>query len=92
MKSILVFCVIVALVIANSDARDKRCSLQPKQNGVAGRQCKAYIPSWSYNEKTDLCEFFIYGGCGGNENRFASPDVCIEICNASGVAENNETF
>ena len=32
--------------------------------------CKALIPSWSYNQRTGKCEYFEYGGCKGNNNRF----------------------
>jgi tissue factor pathway inhibitor len=33
--------------------------------------CKAYIPSYFFNSASGQCEKFIYGGCGGNENRFS---------------------
>ncbi|KAI0222576.1 Kunitz-type serine protease inhibitor 6 [Lamellibrachia satsuma] len=44
--------------------------------------CKAYVPSWFYNKRTGLCEKFIYGGCGGNRNRFPSELACKMICRA----------
>ena len=42
--------------------------------------CKAYIPSWAHNSVTHECEEFIYGGCGGNKNRFASEEQCEQAC------------
>uniref|UniRef100_A0A7E4T5P0 BPTI/Kunitz inhibitor domain-containing protein n=1 Tax=Echinococcus granulosus TaxID=6210 RepID=A0A7E4T5P0_ECHGR len=32
--------------------------------------CIAYFRVWGYNPASDQCECFIYGGCGGNANRF----------------------
>ena len=28
--------------------------------------CKAYYKKFYFNQKTNKCEVFIYGGCGGN--------------------------
>lgn len=42
--------------------------------------CLAYIPSWFYNTTSRQCEEFIYGGCGGNDNRFCSKEECDHIC------------
>jgi tissue factor pathway inhibitor len=33
--------------------------------------CRGSIPSYFFNFKSGQCEKFIYGGCGGNENRFS---------------------
>lgn len=55
------------------------CSL-PKQQG----NCDAYDPSFWHNPETGLCEPFVYGGCGGNANRFASRDDCIAACPGGG--------
>ena len=51
------------------------CSLP----SVAGR-CKAYLPSYYFNAVFQRCVGFIYGGCGGNENRFTTLDECEERC------------
>jgi hypothetical protein len=42
--------------------------------------CSASIPNYHYNTKTGQCEKFMYGGCGGNDNRFMSMDDCIQSC------------
>jgi tissue factor pathway inhibitor len=42
--------------------------------------CKAYIKSFFYNSSTNKCEFFVYGGCDGNENRFSSLEECKFMC------------
>lgn len=44
------------------------------------RRCLAYIPSYFHNVETGKCEKFIYGGCGGNENRFETQQACQEFC------------
>jgi len=53
---------------------------QPKQPG----DCDAYEPSFWHNPETGLCEPFVYGGCGGNANRFATRDDCLAACPGGG--------
>ena len=48
----------------------------PKAQGV----CKGYFPSWFFNIETGKCEEFVYGGCGGNMNRFYNKERCEEAC------------
>lgn len=35
---------------------------------------------WYYNRRDGVCKEFIYGGCGGNENRFESQYECQTKC------------
>jgi hypothetical protein len=51
------------------------CSL-PQQSGP----CLAAFPRWWFNSETGLCEPFLYGGCGGNANNFASQAACRVSC------------
>uniref|UniRef100_A0A8C4JDE6 BPTI/Kunitz inhibitor domain-containing protein n=1 Tax=Dromaius novaehollandiae TaxID=8790 RepID=A0A8C4JDE6_DRONO len=46
--------------------------------------CLAHIPSYFYNAATRRCERFIYKGCTGNENRFASEQECRRTCGRPG--------
>lgn len=47
--------------------------------------CDAYEPSFWHDPKTGLCEPFVYGGCGGNANRFASREACLAACPGGGT-------
>ncbi|XP_078235823.1 carboxypeptidase inhibitor SmCI-like [Pogona vitticeps] len=58
-----------------SSSPPAKCNLPP----VTG-MCKAAFPRFYYDTKTRQCEFFLYGGCQGNENRFESPLDCIWEC------------
>uniref|UniRef100_A0A8C9P9I0 BPTI/Kunitz inhibitor domain-containing protein n=1 Tax=Spermophilus dauricus TaxID=99837 RepID=A0A8C9P9I0_SPEDA len=51
------------------------CSM-PKEVGP----CMAYLPRWWYNQETELCSRFIYGGCQGNNNNFQSEAICMVVC------------
>ena len=46
--------------------------------------CEAYIPSYYYDHEIGQCRQFIWGGCGGNKNRFSSREECEAQCSAQG--------
>jgi hypothetical protein len=46
--------------------------------------CLAYDPSYWFDASTGVCMPFIYGGCEGNDNRFATVDDCYEACRGRG--------
>lgn len=43
-------------------------------------RCRAAFQRWWYNRRTNQCERFIYGGCGGNQNNFETRDECERQC------------
>ena len=51
------------------------CTLQP----MAGK-CNAYMPMYYYDSISKQCKEFIYGGCGGNGNRFPAREECLLTC------------
>ena len=55
--------------------KDKDCSL-PKESGP----CWAYFPRWFWDNSSGQCKRFVYGGCGGNRNRFGSFEDCLKTC------------
>ncbi|XP_059141809.1 kappaPI-stichotoxin-Shd2a-like [Physella acuta] len=57
------------------DPIDPICSLPPD-----GGICLARFVAYYYDEESRECKKFIYGGCGGNENRFYSKQKCEAAC------------
>lgn len=49
---------------------------QPQEVGP----CDAVIPRWYFNQDTEQCEAFNYGGCGGNDNNFETVEKCERQC------------
>lgn len=48
----------------------------PKDSGP----CKGIFPMYFYDNQTDSCNPFNYGGCGGNNNRFSTKEECEGSC------------
>ncbi len=48
---------------------------------VKGR-CKGYFEKFYFDQESGRCEKFVYGGCGGNGNNFASAEECQKKCAA----------
>lgn len=65
---------------------DDRCLL-PLDSG----DCDAAFQAYGYNVETGRCEEFLWGGCGGNENRFDSLEECLGVCDPKGktACDNN---
>lgn len=51
------------------------CSL-PSDSGP----CEEYIQSYFYDSTQSHCVEFVWGGCDGNANRFASMEECEHQC------------
>lgn len=47
--------------------------------------CKGSFPRWGFDEETGQCKRFIYGGCGGNKNRFNTQAECEKACDSEPV-------
>ena len=42
--------------------------------------CFGYFPKWFFNQTSNKCTEFIYGGCQGNGNNFESKEECKKKC------------
>jgi hypothetical protein len=51
--------------------------------------CRASKEYFYFNTTTNQCQTFIYGGCDGTANRFATKEQCSEYCEDG---ENNVTY
>uniref|UniRef100_A0A4W3IIJ5 BPTI/Kunitz inhibitor domain-containing protein n=1 Tax=Callorhinchus milii TaxID=7868 RepID=A0A4W3IIJ5_CALMI len=51
------------------------CS-QPMDEG----SCSLYVLLWYYYPESSECRPFVYSGCGGNNNHFASKQECMDRC------------
>jgi hypothetical protein len=49
--------------------------------------CDGAIPRFYFNAERGLCDEFIYGGCMGNENNFATLEACHAACAGHGVVD-----
>ncbi|XP_049526881.1 kappaPI-stichotoxin-Shd2a-like [Dermacentor silvarum] len=73
------------LVIVPCQMRKAECSL-PKDIG----NCKVgwnLSYQWYFDPGMSACRPFLYGGCGGNKNRFASCELCNSACETSVCAK-----
>ncbi|XP_037810792.1 male accessory gland serine protease inhibitor-like [Lucilia sericata] len=81
MKIFSLIFAILALVSSAVAVKNAVCGLRHSMDGNGqGLGCMAYFPSWSYNADTNECVKFVYGGCGGNANRFDYVEECEDMC------------
>ncbi|XP_064548814.1 male accessory gland serine protease inhibitor-like [Drosophila montana] len=80
MKFAAVICLLFALFGVSLGLKDSVCGLPAAADGNGLIKCAAFIPSWSYYPEENACKKFIYGGCGGNENRFGTEELCAAKC------------
>uniref|UniRef100_A0A131YMX9 Pancreatic trypsin inhibitor n=1 Tax=Rhipicephalus appendiculatus TaxID=34631 RepID=A0A131YMX9_RHIAP len=50
--------------------------MQPPKTGP----CRAHMLSWFFDKRDRVCKVFVYGGCRGNSNRFATEMECQASC------------
>jgi hypothetical protein len=51
------------------------CQLRPEPG-----PCYASFEQYYFNTQLRSCQIFIWGGCGGNQNRFSSREECERTC------------
>lgn len=60
---------------AGHAAHNKACDMK-KDAG----DCEEASTKWFYDSKLNKCRLFVYGGCGGNDNRFDTEAKCRAQC------------
>ncbi|KRF98456.1 uncharacterized protein Dwil_GK27864 [Drosophila willistoni] len=80
MKFLTIVCLVCTYFCLTYAVKDARCIQSPGKKGTGFISCFAYVPSWTYYASSNECKFFVFGGCGGNENRFGSKEHCEEEC------------
>ncbi|EDW12599.1 male accessory gland serine protease inhibitor [Drosophila mojavensis] len=80
MKILVSFVVLAVSISICFALKNELCGLPHSLEGGPNFFCEAYLPSWSYNAAATECVEFIYGGCGGNDNRFSTKEHCEEKC------------
>ncbi|XP_030384359.1 male accessory gland serine protease inhibitor-like [Scaptodrosophila lebanonensis] len=80
MKFVVAICLLFALIGVALGLKDPICGEPHSGDGQGAIRCAAYMPKWTYNSAANECISFIYGGCGGNANRFGSQAECEEKC------------
>ncbi|XP_021340999.1 papilin-like isoform X4 [Mizuhopecten yessoensis] len=65
----------------NSCSREHVCGSGESNSPI---QCNAYIRRYRYDRESATCQEFIYGGCGGNSNNFATQEACLRKCITGG--------
>ncbi|XP_016930790.1 kunitz-like toxin PcKuz3 [Drosophila suzukii] len=80
MKFIAAVCLIFALMGLALGLKDPICGQPAAVEGNGIIKCAAFVPSFSYHSESNSCESFVYGGCGGNDNRFPTQEQCENKC------------
>lgn len=47
--------------------------------------CEGNFERWFYDNQTDVCRPFRYGGCKGNKNNYPTEHACSYHCRQPGV-------
>ncbi|XP_053400858.1 kunitz-type serine protease inhibitor microlepidin-1-like [Mercenaria mercenaria] len=64
----------------DTGSRGGRVAADACQQPMTKGPCEAAFTRYFYNPQTSTCEQFDYGGCWGNDNNFASLQLCQETC------------
>ncbi len=66
----------LALPLCGSEAQIPLCNLPMSH----GNHCGIVVEQFYYDAAVGQCRGFLYYGCDGNENRFATKSACEEVC------------
>ncbi|XP_033150835.1 male accessory gland serine protease inhibitor [Drosophila busckii] len=80
MKCILLIATILLSIASCLAFKNAVCGEPHSLDGDGLRACAAFHEMWSFNAKDNKCVKFVFGGCGGNGNRFETQELCEEKC------------
>ena len=69
-----------------SNERPGFCLQHPMGN--SHMHCAALFRRYYYDAKSGKCKKFVYGGCGGNQNKFGTMAKCVATCKPEVIEEN----
>ncbi|CAF2787680.1 unnamed protein product [Rotaria sp. Silwood2] len=72
--TLLIFSCCCSIILVNC-TRPAECELSYDTG-----PCRGMFHLFYFNPASERCEQFVYGGCGGNKNRFESEKECMEEC------------
>ncbi|KAL5970434.1 Protein AMBP [Taenia solium] len=75
---------LLVLCVANFSQGEEDICNQPLFTGL----CRGYIKVWGYDSTKGRCVQFVYGGCGGNKNRFTTKEKCKRVCGRKSRIKN----
>lgn len=68
-----------AISFVSVDGTPITCEDKCRQPLTVGN-CRGFLPRYHFNQSSNRCEQFIYGGCQGNDNNFETLETCQEEC------------
>ncbi|XP_054452381.1 kunitz-type protease inhibitor 2 [Anoplopoma fimbria] len=86
-ESCMATCAVRLLPSSKKGAAEDEVSTEYKDDCMATSDpgpCRAAFPMFYHNPNTGTCQSFIYGGCGGNQNRYGTMDECLSRCRRDG--------
>nr|ATY39985.1 U-actitoxin-Ave venom kunitz potassium channel toxin type 2 [Aulactinia veratra] len=75
MAKSIVFVLCLVVMIGFATSKPEYCNAPLLEGSCGGGFTRYY-----YNSETGQCQEFLYGGCRGNENNFATNEECMETC------------
>lgn len=71
---------ILLLLVGVTIAHPKRRDIDPCTEPMDPGSCESYENAWYFDSEIGDCMDFIFGGCGGNGNKFGSLEECQDQC------------